>query len=67
MLAKDKKIDPVVGRAKEIERVIQILSRRKKNNPCLTEKPGWQNGNSRGLAQRIVSKDVRRLWQAKGS
>jgi len=54
-LAKSGKIDPVVGRSKEIERVIQILSRRTKNNPCLIGEPGvGKTAIAEGLSQRIV-------------
>ncbi|NLB81646.1 MAG: ATP-dependent Clp protease ATP-binding subunit [Clostridiaceae bacterium] len=53
-LAKDAKIDPVIGRAKEIDRVIQILSRRTKNNPCLIGEPGvGKTAIAEGLAQKI--------------
>lgn len=55
-LAKDGKIDPVIGRQKEIERVIQILSRRTKNNPCLIGEPGvGKTAIAEGLALKIVS------------
>lgn len=54
-LAKENKFDPIIGRDKEIERVIQILSRRTKNNPCLIGEPGvGKTAIAEGLAQRIV-------------
>ena len=58
-LAREGKLDPVIGRAKEIERVTQILSRRKKNNPILIGDPGvGKTAIVEGLAQRIVEKRV---------
>ncbi|MCF6361091.1 MAG: ATP-dependent Clp protease ATP-binding subunit [Cyclobacteriaceae bacterium] len=61
-LAEDNKLDPIVGREKEIERVAQILSRRKKNNPILIGEPGvGKTAIAEGLALRIVEKKVSRI------
>ena len=58
-LARSGKLDPVIGREKEIERVIQILSRRQKNNPALIGEPGvGKTAIAEGLAHRIVAGDV---------
>jgi len=55
-LAREGKLDPVIGRDKEIERVVQVLSRRKKNNPVLIGEPGvGKTAIAEGLAQRIIS------------
>ncbi|XP_018472027.2 chaperone protein ClpC2, chloroplastic [Raphanus sativus] len=58
-LAEEGKLDPVVGRQPQIERVVQILARRTKNNPCLIGEPGvGKTAIAEGLAQRIASDDV---------
>ncbi|MCL2213096.1 MAG: ATP-dependent Clp protease ATP-binding subunit [Oscillospiraceae bacterium] len=58
-LAQEGKIDPIIGRNSEMDRVIQILSRRTKNNPCLIGEPGvGKTAVAEGLAQRIVDKNV---------
>ncbi len=61
-LAEEGKLDPVVGREKEIQRVSQILSRRKKNNPLLIGEPGvGKSAIAEGLANRIISRKVSRI------
>ena len=65
-LARDGKLDPVIGREKEIERVSQILSRRKKNNPLLIGEPGvGKSAIAEGLALRIQEKKVSRVLYGK--
>ena len=61
-MAEEGKLDPVVGREKEIQRVSQILSRRKKNNPLLIGEPGvGKSAIAEGLAIRIVKRKVSRI------
>ncbi len=61
-MAEDDKLDPIIGREKEIERVAQILSRRKKNNPILIGEPGvGKTAIAEGLALRIIQKKVSRI------
>ncbi len=58
-LARENKLDPVIGRSNEIERVIQILSRRTKNNPALIGEPGvGKTAIAEGLAQRVIKGDI---------
>ncbi|MDY6784292.1 MAG: ATP-dependent Clp protease ATP-binding subunit [Cyanobacteriota bacterium] len=65
-LAGEGKLDPVVGRQKEIERVIQILGRRTKNNPVLIGEPGvGKTAIAEGLAQRIANKDIPDILEEK--
>jgi ATP-dependent Clp protease ATP-binding subunit ClpC len=64
--ASEGKLDPIVGRQKEIERVAQVLSRRKKNNPVLIGEPGvGKTAIAEGLAMRIVEKKVSRVLHGK--
>ena len=58
-LARDNRLDPVIGRDEEIRRILQILSRRTKNNPILVGEPGTgKTAIAEGLAHRIITGDV---------
>ena len=58
-LAREGKLDPVIGREREIERIVQILSRRTKNNPCLIGEPGvGKTAVVEGLARKIIEEDI---------
>jgi ATP-dependent Clp protease ATP-binding subunit ClpC len=65
-MVKEGKLDPVIGREKEIQRVIQVLSRRTKNNPCLIGEPGvGKTAIAEGLAQRIIEGNIPEILKDK--
>ncbi|UMZ74328.1 ATP-dependent Clp protease ATP-binding subunit [Natranaerofaba carboxydovora] len=65
-LAMEDKLDPIIGREKEIERVIQVLSRRTKNNPCIVGEPGvGKTAIAEGIARKIVEGDIPQILEGK--